>query len=374
MELTKSDISHLSYLRVDLAALKKNLALIKQRVSPARVLAVVKDNAYGHGIAECAKALADGGADYFGVAFVEEARAIRAARISLPILAFGGIWEPQVPEALKLKVELTISSIDKLQAVQRAACSENIIAKVHLKIDTGMNRIGVRKESATKLADAALACSNIEIAGVYSHFACADEPDNDFTARQFEDFISCTAQLGSSALIRHISNSGAVIQYPEMSLDMVRVGAALYGVAPSPELRGRLPLTPVMSLHSRVVYFKVVKKGQSVSYGRKWHAERDTRVITVPVGYGDGYPRGLSNNGSVLVGGKVCPVIGAVCMDQLMVDIGQQGSAYNGDEVVLMDGRIDDLSCEVLATHSGLIPHAVLVGFNARLPRVFVEK
>lgn len=362
-----------TFIDVNLDILCENYLKIRTRVSPARVLAVLKANAYGHGLVPCARALVECGADYFGVALLEEGLSLRRANIRTPILVFGGIVGREIAPFLENDLELTASSIFKLNEIDSVASRTGKGAVVHLKIDTGMGRIGVRAENAQQLIEHAAKLKNIKVKGIFSHYATADEEDTTFMREQLRRFQLATSDLSAlrSPVIRHISNSGAILQAPESNLDMVRAGLMLYGVAPNLKLHANLHLKPVLSLRSQVVYFKVVKEGDSVSYGRTWFAKKNTRVVTVPVGYGDGYLRRLSNCGSVIIRGKRYRIAGTVCMDQFMVDI-DEGSAYIGDEVTLIGGDGEAQICvEELAEVAGAIPYEILTALNLRIPRRF---
>lgn len=366
-------------IEIDLDALCSNYQTLKARAATARVMAVLKANAYGHGLTQCAKALEeDCGADYFGVALVEEGVRLRRAGIKTPILVFGGLFTDQVGIYLDHGLDLTASSIDKLRLIDEVARTRNVRARVHLKIDTGMGRIGVRPESAPALFDAALRCTSTDIVGAFTHFATADEADLTFTHEQLERFLAAVQPYQSKAsapLCLHAANSGALLQLPETHLDMVRAGISLFGVAPSSYLEPLVQgiLKPVMRVTSRVVFFKVVKAGASVSYGRTWIASEDTRVVTIPLGYGDGYPRALSNRAEVLIRGNRYPIVGRVCMDQIMVAIGQ-GESYNGDEVVLVGAQNQEhIRIEELAARAGTIPYEILTALNLRIPRRYVK-
>jgi alanine racemase len=359
---------------INLKNLEHNLQTIKQRVGSSKVMAVVKANAYGHGLIECAKRLEFSAVDYFGVALVEEGELLRRAGITTPIHVFGGILNTQIERFLALDLELTAPSQSKLIAIEQAAARVGTKAKVHLEIDTGMRRLGVRPESARSLIDQCNKLKHTEVRGVFSHFACSDEKDLSFTENQFELFVPileyAKSELGST-ILGHISNSAAIAQFPQADLDMVRPGLALYGVSSATHLKGSLDLAPVMSLKSQVVYFKVVKAGDSVSYGRTWTATQNSRVVTLPIGYGDGYQRALSNKASVIIGGKLYPIVGRICMDQMMVAIGD-GEAFNGDEATLIgsDGA-ETISVEDLADLADSIPHEILSLLNLRMERKF---
>jgi len=364
------------YSVIDGDALSYNILQVRNRVGSIKIMAIVKANAYGHGIVECAQILASQGADYFGVALIQEAITLRNAGITLPILVLGGIIAEQIPLFLSYNIEFMASSIDKLLAINSAAKIYKKIAKVHLKIDTGLGRIGVRCTHADNFFMAALALPSIEIVGVASHFATSDHQDSSFMAEQCEKFRQATEFFTHHGLpmpLRHIANSGAIMQYSESYFDMVRPGIMLYGVYPQSWMSHLILLKPVMSLYARIVYFKVVQLGQSVSYGLTWKATYDTRVITLPIGYGDGYPRALSNAGYVLMNGNTYPIVGMICMDQMMVDIAQD-TAYCGDEVVLI-GSSGNLTITInkLVDCYGGSPYEFLVTLNDRIIRRYKQ-
>ncbi|RMH94959.1 alanine racemase [Lysobacter pythonis] len=358
-------------IEVDLAALSHNLAAIRAHVG-VPVMGIVKANAYGHGLLQVARHLAAQGVDQLGVAFVEEGVALRQAGIRTPILVLGGIFGPQVTQYLDHDLEITVSSLDKLRQVEAAAESRGKRAVIHLKIDTGMERIGVHSYHAGALIEAAAASPWCEVKGVYSHLACSDDPVSPMTAMQLERFHEACAhfeRIGAPMPIRHLANSGGVLHFPHTWLDMVRPGIILYGVMPAPASRPTIELAPAMAVKSQVVFFKVVPEGASVSYGATWRAGRMTRIVTVPIGYGDGWPRALSSCGEVLIHGRRYPMVGRVCMDQFMVDIGWD-SAWNEDEVVLVGRQGGErIRIEQVAEWVGAIPYELLTGLNERIPR-----
>ena len=358
---------------VDLDAIAGNVDAIGRHTS-APVMAVVKANAYGHGLVPVAKHLETLGVDQLVVAFLEEGIALRAAGVRIPILVMGGIFGPQAPQFIAHDLEATVSSVDKLRQVEAAAEAAGRKAVVHLKIDTGMERIGVHSYSAGPFIEAAVASRWCTVKGVYSHLACADDPASPMTALQVERFAEACAhftRLGAPMPVRHLANSGGVLHFPGTWLDMVRPGIVVYGVLPDPASRPTLALRPALSLLSQVVYFKVVKAGRPVSYGATWAPGVDTRVVTVPIGYGDGWPRALSSRGEVLIRGVRHSVVGRICMDQFMVDIGG-GSAFNEDEVVLVGRQGGDaITVEDVAATAGTIPYEILTGLNLRIPRQY---
>jgi alanine racemase len=360
---------------VSLGALKHNFEGVRTLAGDAKILATVKANAYGHGLIPVARELIKLGAYGLGVAFLEEGIALRKAGITAPILILGGIIGNQIAHFLEWDLMLTASSVWKLEQIEETAASLGKRARAHLKIDTGMERLGVHYYNAGELFEAAARCKHCDIEGVFSHFASSDSADPTFTRAQFERFQEALEFFPKHSLpmpVRHIANSGAILQHPETILDMVRPGIMLYGVYPSPETRKTVSLAPVLSFKTRVVYFKVVPQGAPVGYDGSFVAPEQTRVITLPVGYGDGYRRGLSNKGEVLIHGKRYPIVGRVSMDQTMVNIGWD-SAYNNDEVILIGAQENErITSEDLAEWLDTSPYEILTGINTRVPRRYV--
>ena len=374
--IEQADVLRPTHIEVDLNAIAHNFRAISDRVGNRKVMAVVKANAYGHGLVEVARHLEENGAQYFGVAFLEEGIKLRRAGVSAPVLVMGGILGDQIPLFLEHGLTLTASSIDKLQHIDKAAQQLNMRAKVHLKVDTGMERIGVHYYNAESLLRASLDCAHCDVEGIYTHFASADDTDLSYTQLQLQRFLEVCEfypRNGLNAPIRHAANSGAVAQFADAWLDMVRPGLMLYGVSPTGIAVPGLKLQAAMTWKSRVVYFKVVKPDHPVSYGSTWKTESNTRVVTVPVGYGDGYFRCMSGKARVAIGDRSYPVVGRICMDQIMIDIGD-GSAYNGDEVILLGGEGDAaISVEQLAQWADTIPWEILTNINTRVPRVYID-
>lgn len=361
---------------VDLSALEHNVAAVRARVGRARIMGIVKANAYGHGLLRIAKELLLFGVDALGVAFLEEGIALRRSGVKAPILVLGGIIGNQVRYFLDHDLEITASSVYKLGQIEEVAQACGRRAKVHLKIDTGMERIGVHWDNAEKLFESAIRAKHCDIAGVYSHLASSESRDKSWTSVQLERFeqaLDFFRRRSVPTPVRHIANSGAILQHPDAILDMVRPGLLLYGLYPSPDVERTIALRPVLSLKTRVVYFKVVKKGSPVSYNGRWRADRDTRLVTLPVGYGDGFSRGLSNKGSVLIHEKRYPIVGMITMDALMVDIGHD-SAFNGDEVILIGTQgSESIRVEELADLLDTIPYEILTSINTRVPRIYLR-
>jgi alanine racemase len=362
-----------TYAVVRLSRLRANLAAIKKHVAGARVMAILKANAYGHGLEAAARCLAPE-ADAFGVALVEEGISLRGLGIEHPILVFGGIWAKQIPLFLEHRLMLTVPSLARLRDVEEAAAAKGVRARVHLKIDTGMERIGIHHYNAETLLEAAVRSPHVEVDGVYSHFANADAPDLADARRQLARFEEALAFYERRSLpypLRHIANSAAVLRLPESWLDLVRPGILTYGVYPYLDAPHTVEVLPALSWKSRVVFFKVVEAGNPVSYGSTWQSDHRVRVVTVPVGYGDGYFRSMSNKAEVLVRGGRFAQVGAICMDQIMVNLESEGTAYNGDEVVLIGEQGQErITVEDLARWAGTIPYEILTAVGGRVPRM----
>lgn len=375
--ISNGEILRPTFVEINLAQLTANYEAIATAVAPAAVMPILKANAYGHGLVEVARHMVSLKAPYLGVAFLEEGIMLRQAGINIPILVLGGIIGNQVPIFLQYDLTITASSVEKLQQIDDAAQKMGVRAKVHLKIDTGMERIGVHYYSAQPLLEAALRCQYCDVEGIYSHFANADAARLNSAQIQLERFNDVLAFYEKRGLpapkLRHMANSGGILQLPHSHFDMVRAGILLYGVYPSDSVARTVTVRPCLTWKSRVVYFKVVQPGHPVSYGSTWQSEHMVRVVTVPTGYGDGYFRRMSGAAQVIIRGKRYPVVGRICMDQMMVNI-EWDSAYNNDEVVLMgesEGVI--IRCEELAEWAGTIPYEVLTNINTRVPRVYVS-
>jgi alanine racemase len=361
---------------VDLKTLAENFSRIKNHVKDVKLMPILKANAYGHGLLRTAQFFQQLKADYLGVAVVEEGILLREKGINIPILVLGGVWGNQVPLFLKHNLTITASSIDKIKMIDETAEQMKARAVVHLKIDTGMERIGVHYYNAENFLEAAYNCKNIIVEGIYSHFANAEAEDLTHAKLQLERFNEVLTFFDKRSIkppVRHIANSGAILQLPEANFDMVRPGIMLFGVYPSTGVKKTVEVKPTLSWKSLVVYFKVIKAGQPVGYGLTWKPDHNIRAVTIPVGYGDGYLRSMSNIAIVLLRGEKYPIIGTISMDQIVVNI-EQGSAYNGDEVILLgsDGK-NSITCEELADWAGTIPYEILTNINTRVPRVYIE-
>lgn len=361
---------------VDLKILAENFKAIKAHVKDSKVMPILKANAYGNGLVRVAQLYEKLKADFLGVAVVEEGILLREMGIKIPILVLGGVWGNQIPLFLKNKLSITASSIDKLNQIDDTAAQMKIKAKVHLKIDTGMERLGVHYYNAEKFLEAAFKCKSIFVEGIYSHFANSESSDLTYTHLQlsrFQEVISYFDKYSLNPPIKHISNSGAILQLAEANLDMVRPGIMLFGVYPSDQIKKTVKVKPALTWRSLVVYFKVIKAGNAVGYGLTYTPDHNIRAVTIPVGYGDGYFRSMSHKAKVLLNGKLYPVIGNISMDQIVVNI-ENDSAYNSDEVILLgsDGK-NSITAEDLADWAGTIPYEILTNINTRVPRIYLE-
>ncbi len=375
-----------TYLEVDLDQLKTNLENIRAHVAPAKVLVVLKANAYGHGVDGVAPFIAPF-ADYIGVALVEEAIHIRSLGIATPILVMGGTLPEQLPDFFTYDLTLAASSPDLLTAAEQLAVSTRKRLKVHLKIDTGMERIGVREYEAEPFIEKSLACSHLDIEGIFTHFANSEvasspentsgdeHPRNDMVSaalqlERFEEVLSIYEKRSEPhPRIRHTANSGAILSLPESHYDMVRPGVLFYGVYPGRNIAKTIDVAPALTWKSKVSYSKVTLPGRGVSYGSLWQADGAVRIATVPCGYADGYFRRMTNQARVIINGKEYPQVGRICMDQFMVNVGGDDVKV-GDEVTLLGAGI---TAENLADWTGTNEYEVMTNISARVPRVFVS-
>lgn len=359
--------------------IRHNLDAVRARVGDRRVLAAVKANAYGHGAVDVARMIeATGAADWLGVATVPEAVQLREAGVQLPILKLShALGESQIEAAVASDVDLAVVSADGIDAVADVADRLGRQAAVHLKVDTGMRRIGCLAAAAPDLAKRADA-AGLLLRGVFSHLPISDcEAGREFTEKQIALFRDVTVAIEDArgpVSLRHLSNSGGVLMHPDAWFDMVRPGIISYGSLPDPTSTPSVPLLPGLEWTTKVTFVKPVAAGETVSYARTWTAPRDTVIATIPVGYGDGYSRLLSNQGRVLVGGVAYPIAGRVCMDQAMVDVGPDTDVRPGDDVVLV-GRQGEAEITVsdLAQMMGTIPYEVTCLVTARVGRACVR-
>lgn len=361
---------------IGLDAIRYNLNEIKNLVSSStRVMAVVKANAYGHGIVEVSRALDKAGVDYLGVATVDEAIAIRKAGINRPVLILGSILPSEIKAILDRDITLTLCTDELLRALGRVVKGRKKL-KVHIKVDTGMGRIGIWHTEAVQFINEVLKCKCIELEGIYTHFSSAGR-DRFFTQYQIASFEKILKDLERRAIrifYKHAANSIGVIGLAKTHLNLIRPGLIIYGMYPKKNFVRRIKLKPALSLRTRIVYLKDTPPGRSISYGRTYITQKHTKIATVPIGYGDGYGRILSNKAEVLIKGIRAPVVGKVTMDQTMVDVGHIKNVKVGDEVVLIGRQKEDrITAEELARLCSTIPYEIVCSIGGRVPRVYKE-
>jgi alanine racemase len=352
-----------------------NLRQIKQKVGEGvKVLAMIKANGYGHGAPAIAKALEQEGSDAFGVATLEEAVELRKAGIRLPVLVVAGAYVEQLDRFIAYNLTAAAHEIEALNALDAAARKRGATLDVHLKIDTGMGRIGFLPGEIESWLPRLKQLKAVTLAGVFSHFSQAESVAGEYTQKQLETFRRVLQQLQSSGIsppLVHLANSAATITLPAAHFDMVRPGLILYGIYPSPSMADQIALKPVLSWQTRVLQLKNVPKGTSISYGQTFITKRESLIATLPVGYGDGYPRLLSNRGEVLIKGKRAPGAGRVCMDLTMVDATDIAGVRQGDEVVLLGGQGGAaITADEMAGWSDTISYETLTSIGLRVPRI----
>lgn len=369
-----------AWAEIDLDNLAHNIREVRRLAGKqSQVTAVIKADGYGHGATKIAKTLLDNGADRFAVAVLDEAIEIRNAGFKVPILILGYTQPERAEEVVRYELEQAVYSIETAEALSKVAKAQGKTAQIHIKIDTGMGRIGLQAdEEAVGIISSIHALPNINIKGIFTHFAVADEVDKSYTEKQFEKFKWVCDRLEEKGIkieIKHCGNSATIIDLPDMHLNMVRAGIVLYGLAPSSDVKlEKLTLKEVMSLKVRVTHIKEIEAGQSVSYGRKFIANAKTKIASLPIGYADGYTRLLSGKAEALVNGKRVPVVGRICMDQCMIDVTRIEDVKVGDEVVLFGGQKDGfISIDEIAEKLGTINYEVVCMISRRVPRVYVK-
>ncbi len=363
--------------RIDLAAITANARRLDELAGPAGLMAVVKADGYGHGLVPSARAVLEGGAAWLGVAFLEEARALRDAGIDAPLLAW--LWSPQedLAPAVAGGVDLGVYDLDELAAVQAAARATGRTARVHLKVDTGLSRGGARPEAWPELCAAAARTEGVEAVGVWSHFAFADggadHPVNLQQARVFAEALEVAERSGVRPQVRHLANSAATLTAPATHYDLVRPGVSLYGLSPVPQLGSPADfgLRPAMTLASTVALVKRVPAGAGVSYLHRYQTDREATLALVPLGYADGVPRAGTSRLPVQLGGRRRTVAGTVCMDQFLLDVGDDAVAA-GDEVLLFGpGDAGEPTTQEWADVLGTIDYEVVTRVGTRVPRTY---
>ena len=371
-----------TWAEVSLSALTENYLRLKRHLAAdgqvRPLMAVVKANAYGHGAVECARALEAVGADWFGVALVEEAIELRQAGIVQPVFCLGGFWRTQGELIVEHDLTPALFRMDLAEELNECAKAAGRVASFHLKVDTGMGRLGVQLSELAEFASALRSLNHINLDGVLTHFADADGLETDYTEGQISRFnkaVSILRELGFQPTWLHMANSAGLHAYPEAHGNLARAGAAMYGLVRdvlSPRLEP-LPLKPVLALKSRIVLLKTVPAGTSLGYGCTFTTARESRIATLPIGYADGFHRAHSNNGRVIVRGRFAPVVGRVSMDLTVLDVTDVPSVELGDEVVLLGAQQGlRISAEDLAAEIGTISYEILTSISGRVPRIYV--
>ncbi len=368
-----------TWAEVDVDAISANIAEIRKIVGDSvKIMASVKADGYGHGVKMTAKTVLDAGVDYLAVSCVNEALEIRNFGINAPILVLGYTPEGEYEDAVNNDVTLTVFRLEDAEALDAVAARISKTAKVHIKINVGMNRIGFETSSVDEAAEI-MNMKNLFAEGIFTHFPCADENEDELTKKQFEKYTDFVNKLeekcGKKIPVHHASNSAATAKFKSMHLDMVRVGIIVYGLYPSENFdRNLINLTPAMSIKTVVSRIQCICKGEKISYGGTYEAEKEMKIATLPIGYADGLSRLLSNKGKVIIGGKYANIVGKVCMDQCMIDVTDVNNVNVGDEVIIMgcaDGKC--VSADTLAGIIGTINYEIVCDVGKRVPRVYLK-
>ena len=368
---------HSVWAEVDLGAVRHNIETLAAIAPRAEVMGVVKAYAYGHGNPATARAMLQAGASRLGVARLAEALHLRDAGITAPIHVFTESPLEAIPNLIRADVTPTVYTESFAEALSAAASAGGKSISVHVKIDTGMHRVGLAPDDAVDAFRHIAALPGVEIEGAWSHLAVADVPDHPFNRKQldvFEDVTGKVERSGISLPVRHLANSAAILSFPEAHFDMVRCGVASYGLWPGSALAGSANLRPALSLHARINMVKTVAAGEGLSYGLNYETTRRSLIATVPVGYADGYDRGLSGQGEVLIGGTRHRVSGTVCMDQFMVDVGDADVEVGSTATLIGSQGEDCITAEELAAHIGTINYEITSRIASRVPRLYLNE
>jgi alanine racemase len=357
--------------------LRHNFHLVKKLVHPAKVLCVIKANAYGHGVIEVSKTLMNEGAEFMGVAYLEEGIELREAGIDKPILLFGIHLSETYKQLIEHDIDITLTDIRQIKPLIAACKQCKKKARVHVKFDTGMNRVGFRMEQLEMAVEKIFSEQLLEVIGVYSHFSSSDEEDLSYSKKQLDQFEQIKSYINSKYsrnILYHIANSGAIMQLKDSHQDLVRPGAMLYGYPPDPNFKLRYDIKEVMTFESRIALIKKIGAGEPVSYGRRFHTKEQTNIAVIPVGYADGFNRRFTNTGAVLIKGKKYPIIGSVCMDQIVVNLGNDSSLQVGDLVTLLGKQgSESISNVDMCRQLGTIPYEITCWISRRVQRVHIN-
>jgi len=362
---------------INLQHLKNNIAAVHSHTGYDHAICMaVKADGYGHGATETAKAAYQAGVNSFGVATVDEGIALRKSGIQSSIILYSIPLQEEVEAMVEYDMSTFAGDLTFVKYINKEAEKQQKTAGIHLKIDTGMGRIGCLPDDAVFLASSIASLPNIKLEGTCTHFPLADTGEQEPTAHQTELFNTVLNRLRAEHIdpgIIHAANSGAVISHPNSWYDMVRPGIILYGLYPDQALKRSLDITPIMELESRITFLKTVPAGYTISYGSTYRTQKMTKIATIPIGYADGYNRLLSNRGKVAIKGRIYPVVGRVCMDQIMVDIGNTSSVQLYDKVTLISNRYTGVTAEDIAQEIGTIPYEITCGISKRVPRVYIS-
>ena len=368
-----------TWVEINLNALKHNLLAIRKRVGQQiKIIGIVKADAYGHGDYEVSKTLLNNGVEMLGIAIIEEGIQLRGKGIKAPLLLLGGFFEEQIEDIIRYDLTPTVYDLKIAGLLSEKAVLLNKVVKVHVYVDTGMGSIGVRFDRAVEFIRRAKDMKNLLIEGIYTHCSSSDEKEKEFTnlqIKRFKDVLTMLDTLKIFIPFKHMANSGIIINYPDAYFNMVRPGLLLYGLYSSEDLSRDIGVMPVMSFKTKIIHIKEMEPGDVVGYGRTYHVTKSMRVVTLPVGYDDGYNRLLSNRGNVIIRGKKAPIIGRVCMDLCFVDVTDITDISVGDEVILygMQGK-ETIRIESVAKQLNTIPYEVICSVSKRVPRIYINK
>lgn len=367
-----------TYAEIDLRNLSHNISEIRKYISPnAKLMAVVKANAYGHGAVDIARAAEKSKIDYLGVAALGEAIELRSASLKTPILILSETPLAYIERIIDADLTQTVYTLSLAQSISDVAKQKGKTAVIHIKIDTGMGRIGILADEALPLIKKICGLPNIHLEGIFTHFAKAEDAADEFTLIQFKRFKKLLDALGNEDInipIKHAANSAAMINYPDTHLDMVRIGVCMYGLYPSPSIQKRINLKKVLSFKTKILYLKKVPKGTTISYGSTYISAGDTRIATLPVGYADGLSRGLSNKGKVLIKGRRYPIVGNVTMDMTMIDVNCDGEIESGDDVTIIGSQDnEEITADEIAKQLDTVNYEVICGIGKRVPRIYIR-
>ena len=361
---------------INLENLAYNISQIREKIGPERKICMaVKADAYGHGACRVAERGLKEGAEYLGVAAVNEAAALRDYGIEAPVLLFSLCSREEIEDLFKYNITPFVASVDFLKEIEKICSSKGVKKEVHLKIDTGMNRVGCKVEDSLETARYINSSPYLILGGICTHFPVSDIPDRTFSEKQLEKFKNAVENIKAHNInpgIVHASNSGCIMQYEDAYFDMVRPGIILYGYSPDSSIKDKISLKHVMSFESEILFIKKINKGEAVSYGLTWRAEKDTWIGTIPAGYADGVNRLLSNKAEILINGTLYPVAGRVCMDQFMVDLGTELKCSINDRAVIFGYDRNSMGADDAADICSTISYELLCNVNKRVERIYI--